>query len=217
MIIIINFKAYPQGIGPNAVRLAKICNRVAKKHNANIAVAVQPADILPVASIVNIPVLAQHVDAIKPGAHTGSVMPESVAASGAVGTLINHSEKKLSLPVIDETIKRCKKVGLVSVVCAGSPAEESKILKFKPDLIAIEPPALIGGKVSVSKAKPHLIEKSVKRAGRTPILCGAGVHTTQDVRKALELGAQGVLVASGVVKAKNPEKALVELIKGTKN
>lgn len=216
MLIIINFKAYRQGVGPNAVKLAKVCDRVAKRHDANVAVAVQPADILPVVSAVRIPVLAQHVDPVKYGSHTGSVLPESVAASGAVGSLINHSEKKLGFSEIEETVKRCKKVGLISIVCAASSSKEARIVKFSPDIIAIEPPSLIGGNVSISKAKPHLIERSVLRAGRVPVLCGAGVHTSGDVSKALELGAKGVLVASGVVKSKNPEKALLELIKGTK-
>lgn len=214
MLIIVNFKAYKQAVGADALKLAKICDKVAAKTKTNIAVAVQPADILPVAASVKIPVLAQHVDAVKFGAHTGSVLPESVVASGAVGTLINHSERQLPLNQIGDTIKRCRKLGLVTVVCAANSSKESKIAKFKPDILAIEPPELIGGKVSVSKAKPHLIERSVKRAGSIPLLCGAGVHTEKDVSRAIELGAMGVLVASGVVKAKDPRKALLKLVKG---
>jgi triosephosphate isomerase len=45
-----------------------------------------------------------------------------------------------------------------------------------------------------------------------PVLCGAGVKTGKDVRRALELGAKGVLLASGVVKAKDPRKALQDLV-----
>jgi len=42
------------------------------------------------------------------------------------------------------------------------------------------------------------------------ILCGAGITTGEDVAAALKLGTQGVLVASGIVKAKDPYKALLD-------
>jgi len=44
------------------------------------------------------------------------------------------------------------------------------------------------------------------------VLCGAGVKTGKDVKRALELGAVGVLLASGVVKSKDPKKALQDLV-----
>ncbi len=212
MLIIVNFKTYEQGTGMKAVKLAKICDKVAEKTGANIAVAVQPSDIFAVSEKINIPVLAQHVDPILYGAHTGSILPESIQSAGAVGSLINHSEKQLPLQVIKETINSLKKLNLLGIACAGSAKHEEQIAKFRPDVIAIEPPALIGGKISVCKAKPHLIEQSVKRAGRIPVLCGAGIHTKEDVKRAIELGAQGILVSSAVVKAKNPAKVLRELV-----
>jgi len=213
-MLIVNFKAYAEASGARAVRLAKICDKVARKTGASIAVAVQPSDILAVASQVGIPVLAQHVDAVEPGAHTGAILAESIQEAGAIGSLLNHSERPMDLKDLAKAIKRLRKLDLVSVVCASSPAKEAKIAKLKPDILAIEPPELIGGKVSVSKAKPQLIEIAVKRAKNIPVLCGAGVHTTTDVATAVALGAKGVLVASGVVKAKNVEKELLALVRG---
>jgi triosephosphate isomerase len=81
---------------------------------------------------------------------------------------------------------------------------------MKPDYIAVEPRELIGGKISVSQARPELISDTVK-AVKTKVLCGAGINTRQDVKKALKLGAKGVLVASAVAKSKNPGKVLKEL------
>src|SRR3990172_2502279 len=121
MLAIINFKAYKSSIGLNAIRLAKICEKVAKKERANIAVAVQPADIFAVAANVDIPVLAQHVDAIEFGAKTGWILPESVQQMGAVGSLINHSEHRIPLQQINSTIKRLKELGMLSVCCANTP------------------------------------------------------------------------------------------------
>jgi len=78
-------------------------------------------------------------------------------------------------------------------------------------------PALIGGKISVSTAKPHVIEKAAKAVrGKCKLLVGAGVHTAEDVRTSLKLGASGVLLASGVTKARNKKKVLMDLVKGLK-
>jgi len=81
-----------------------------------------------------------------------------------------------------------------------------------PDMIAIEPPELIGTGISVSKARPELITESVNEIrrlnSRVKVLCGAGVTSAEDVSKALELGSEGVLVASGIVKSKDPRIVL---------
>jgi len=83
---------------------------------------------------------------------------------------------------------------------------------MKPDMIAIEPPELIGTGISVSKARPELITKSLKQIRKVNesvrVLCGAGVTTAEDVSKALDLGSEGVLVASAVVKSKDPGAVL---------
>lgn len=213
-VIIVNFKTYKESVGGNAVKLAKICEKVAKKTKTSIAVAVANPDIYSVAKAVSIPVLSEHVDAIGYGAHTGHIVPENVMENGAFGVLINHSEDRLSLEAIKKTVERAKEAKLLAVVCASTPSMVSKIAGFNPDFIAVEPPELIGGNISVSKARPEVITNSLKRAGKIPLLCGAGVKNREDVRIAVNLGAKGILVASGVTKAENPEKALIELVKG---
>ncbi len=214
MLAIINFKAYKSSIGLNAIRLAKICEKVARKERANIAVAVQPADIFAVAANVKIPVLAQHVDAIEFGAHTGWILPESVMQAGAVGSLINHSERQIPLSAIKSTIELLHSHGMLAVACASTPAMAAKIAKFKPDIIAIEPPELIGGNISVSEAEPEIITRTTHKIKGIPILCGAGIHSRKDVQHAVQLGAKGILVAHAVTNAKNPEKALTQLVRG---
>jgi len=215
-VIIVNFKAYKEAAGKNAVKLAKICENVAKESKVNISVAVQAADIERVARAVSIPVLAQHVDAIEPGPYTGWTLAESVRDAGAMGSLLNHSELKLPPAMLVRAMKRLRKLDLISVVCADNPSEEQSLVGFKPDMLAVEPPELIGGKVSVSSAHPEIITQSVKLAKDIPLLVGAGIHTTEDVRVALKLGAKGILVASGVVLAKDQRKALLALVNGFK-
>jgi hypothetical protein len=74
-----------------------------------------------------------------------------------------------------------------------------------PDYVAIEPPELIGSGVSVCRADPGIIRRSVEAARKVApgvkVLCGAGIQTGECVRIALELGTNGVLLASSVVKA----------------
>jgi len=89
-------------------------------------------------------------------------------------------------------------------------------LEFDPDLIAVEPPELIGGDISVSSAQPDIIRNAAKLIGCNKLLVGAGVKNGKDVRIAIELGARGVLLASGVTKAKDPKAVLMDLVSGLK-
>lgn len=211
-MIIVNFKTYLESTGKNALSLAKQAERAAKETGACIVVVPQAADLRLVAESVEIPVFAQHVDPIKPGSSTGHVLAEAVKEAGAIGTLINHSERQLRLIDIDSTISLCREKGLVSCVCANNPAVSAAIAALKPDITSMEPPELIGSGISVSKSKPEVITDTVQLVKRIDskmtILCGAGISTAEDVSIALKLGTQGVLVASGIVKAKDPYSVL---------
>lgn len=210
-IIIINFKTYQQSIGQKGLKLAKICEQTAKKYKFNIIICPQEPDLSLFSKKLKIPVYAQHLDPFEPGKHTGSTTPAEAKAEGIKGTLINHSEHPLKIKDIRALIKLCKKYKLKSVVCVPNLKVLNQIKKFKPDYIAYEPPKLIGGKTSVAEAKPEIIKQAVK-ATPVKILVGAGIHSHSDLKTALKLGAKGVLVASDIVKAKNPKKELKELI-----
>jgi triosephosphate isomerase (TIM) len=219
-LIIINFKTYQEATGENALKLAQICEKVAKDTNTNIIIAPQTADIHMISQKVSIPVFSQHVDPINSGANTGSISIESVKAAGAKGTLVNHSEKRLRIDEIEKIVSFARKIGLTTVVCANDPTTGKALNSLTPNFVAVEPPELIGGDISVSTSKPEIITESVFKIcdGKkcNQVIVGAGIKNGQDVKKAIELGAVGVLVASGVVLSKNPEKALLELISGTK-
>jgi triosephosphate isomerase len=178
----------------------------------------QLADLSVVAGGVGIPVFAQHVDNIAPGSFTGWVLPEAVAEAGAAGTLINHSERRLSAADIEALVGRVKSLGLTSIVCTNNVSVSRACAAFSPDYVAVEPPELIGSGVSVSKAKPEVVSGSVEAVrsvnGKVGVLCGAGVSSGEDLRKALDLGTSGVLLASGVVKARDQGKALMDLVSG---
>ena len=214
-VIIINFKTYASSIGENAVKLARICEKVVFETHADIRIAVSAPDIYPVSHAVSIPVYAEHIDPYPPDQHTGSVLPENVKSAGASGTLLNHSEHQMPITKLEESLRRAKKTSLMTVVCASTPEKAEKIAGMKPDFIAVEPPELIGGNISVSSAKPEIISRSVdlvRKKHGIKLLVGAGIKTRKDVVKALELGADGVLIASGIDKAKDPEQALRDLL-----
>ncbi len=219
-IFLINCKAYEQGIGRNALKIAKAAEKVAKEEKVDIIVSVQPTDIRMISNVVNIPVFAQHVDPVMPGSRTGHVLPESVKDAGAKGTLISHAERRLTMGTIKETISRCKEIGLTTVVCAPNVGDAKKITAMKPDYVAYEDPVLIGSGKSISQMKPDSVRefvKEVKKINRNVVpLCGAGVSTGDDAESSLKLGTSGVLVASAVVKAKNVYAATKAIAKGLK-
>lgn len=166
-------------------------------------------------------VFAQHLDVSKVGSTTGYVIPELVKKSKIRGALINHSEHRLPGKDVKELVSRLRTLDMISVVCVKDVSEAETYAKLNPDYIAIEPPELIGTGKAVSKERPEVITNSVKAIenanNSTQLLCGAGIISGDDVTRALELGAKGILVASGIVKAKNWEKAIAEFALAFKN
>jgi triosephosphate isomerase len=211
--ILVNFKAYIEGTGEKALELAKKAEKVSSETDICIGLAPQYTDIAKLAKNSSLPIFAQHVDPIKPGSFTGHILPEAVKEAGAVGTLINHSERRLKLAEIDVIVKKIKELQLFSVVCTNNANVSASVAVLKPDFLAIEPPELIGTGIPVSKAKPEIVTETVKLVkqinSEVVILCGAGITKGDDVTAALELGTKGVLVASGIVKAKEPQKVLL--------
>ncbi|MBW6451545.1 MAG: triose-phosphate isomerase [DPANN group archaeon] len=214
-LIVINLKTYENGTGYKAKELALIAQEITDARNSNIIFAVQATDIYNISQSVKYPIYAQHIDAIPFGSHTGYILPESVKESGAAGTLLNHSERKITLENLEKSIKRAKDLGLIIIACADTPDEAEAIAAFSPDYIAVEPPELIGGDISISTSKPEVITETIKLVRKVnpdiKILVGAGIKTGKDVKKALELGAVGILLASGVTQAKDPKKVLEDL------
>ncbi len=212
-LFIINFKTYEQTTGKNALRLAKAIEKASPMH-VDVILSVQPFDLREIASSVKIPVYSQHLDPVDPGSHTGWILPLAVKRSGGKGTLLNHSEHMIDFKTLEKSLRFAKSLGLTVVACADTPTSAGRIAKLRPDFLAIEPPELIGGNISVSEAKPDIITKTIKKAGNIPVLVGAGIKTKEDVRKGMELGARGILVASGVVKASRPGKAVKDMLQG---
>ena len=213
--IVVNLKAYPESSGTRAVEISKFAERIWRETGVLIAVAPNFLDLRTVSSSVEIPVFAQHVDPLPPGAFTGHVPPALIREAGARGSLLNHSERQIALRHIAEAVSMMRELGLISVVCSPTPAESAAVAALSPDAVAVEPPELIGSGIPVSKAKPEVILSSLKAVRsvneEVPLLCGAGISNGDDVRAALELGSYGVLVASAITKSPDPYRKMREM------
>ena len=217
-VIVLNVKTYVEATGENALAIATLMEKISQETGASMAIAVQATDIALCAKKVKIPVFAEHIDPIKPGSSTGWTLSEAIKAAGAVGALINHSEHRLILADIDVCITRAKELNLDHIICSNNVATSKAIATFSPNFVAVEPPELIGGDISVTTADPGIVSRTVEAVKdinkNVKILCGAGVKDGKDVAKAIELGADGVLLASGVVKAKDKKSVILDLASG---
>ena len=215
-IVILNYKTYLESSGENALELARAVKSASEESGITMVAAPQAADIYRIQDQISLPIFAQHIDPITPGGHTGSNLIETLIEAGISGSLINHSENRMKLADIDEVIQLCKQNDIESCVCTNNIATSKAIATFSPDAVAVEPPELIGTGIPVSQAQPEVVEDSVKGVKsinkKIKVLCGAGISTGDDMKAAMDLGADGVLLASGIVKAENPKEALLDLV-----
>jgi triosephosphate isomerase len=211
MFVLVNLKAYPC----DPVAVASAAGRAAEGTDATVAIAPQAAHIGAVAD-TGVETWAQHVSPVEHGSHTGSTLAEAVGDAGATGTLLNHSENRLTLADIDASLDAAERTGLDTVVCANNPDQIAAVTALGPDAVAVEPPELIGTGTPVSQADPDIVKDAVAAAEAVDpsvdVYCGAGISTGEDVLAARELGADGVLLASGVAKADDPAAALGALL-----
>ncbi|MFW9960888.1 MAG: triose-phosphate isomerase [Candidatus Thorarchaeota archaeon] len=215
-VVIINFKTYTKATGEKAVLLAQTCEHVSNKYDVPIVVAPQIPDLFRVAKAVEIPVFSQHMDPGEPGRFTGHVLGDALVESGCTGTLLNHSERRMQLADIEESIAKSHKINLFTVVCTNNIQVSVAAASMNPWSVAVEPPELIGSGISVSQAQPEIISGTVEKIRKVNknivILCGAGISTGEDVASAIKLGAQGVLLASAVANSDKPESVLSDLV-----
>ena len=215
-MFVINCKNYEEIAGDKIIKFIKIAEQVSKKYKIKIAIS-PPQHLIGLVANSSIPILAQHIDDSKIGSTTGFVIPELLKKSKVRGSLINHSEHRISNKEIEKLVLKLKELKMISIVCVKNIAEVKKYVKLNPNFIAIEPPELIGSGKAISKEKPDLIVKAAdivnNSKNKTKLLCGAGIVSGEDVAKAIELGSKGILVASGIIKSKDWNRIISEFAK----
>jgi triosephosphate isomerase (TIM) len=212
-MIALNLKTYNESIS-KALLFTDIAGEVVQETGLRVVVC-PPALFLREAAERFSDVFSQHADYEPAGAHTGTIPVDLLKAAKVKGSLLNHSERKVAPDKLKPTVESLHKHGMESMVCAATTSEAVGIAHYSPTYIAVEPPELIGSGVSVSKAKPEIVINSVKAIKevnhKITVLCGAGVSDKEDVKKALELGSEGVLLSSAFVKAADPKTFLLDL------
>lgn len=217
-MLLINFKNYPQVLGPKALKLVQELAGTAKGYpKVSVGFAPPPLELAEVAAHTRTNTWAQHVDPVAVGQTTGFLSPQEAKEAGAFGTFLNHSEHPLDNVILEETLKMAQEVDLRVLVFAKDPETIAAFASLKPDFIAYEPPELIGGDISVSQAKPNVISEALAYAKDIPLLVGAGVHEKKDIEVAIKLGAIGAVVSSAVVTAPNPVQVFTDLLNGFKS
>jgi triosephosphate isomerase len=216
-LIVVNFKTYSSAHGTNAELLAKFMAEAdATCDSADFVAVVSAFDLALVkAAAPNLQVWTQHLDPVGFGSNTGWLHPETAIERGATGTIINHAEHKVSIDHVKNLLAQLPD-GFPVCACAADLDEAKALASLGPTMIAVEPPELIGGDISVTYADPEIVSgtanlvKSVNPDVR--VLCGAGVKNGEDVAMAIQLGTEGVLLASGVTKANDPQGILADLV-----
>jgi triosephosphate isomerase len=203
----IGLKGYAYGV--EAVRLARAADRLSHELGVTVIFDPQYVDIPAVArETQHLLVFAQHMDPVAVGRGAGSVLPEALREAGAVGTMLNHSERRMTLADISRAITRADEVGLATMVCADSPEEAAAIAQLGPDIVLAEPPELIATSRSVGAEMRGFVERTVELVGRIDpdiiVMCGAGVRTPDDVAQMVGLGVGGTGSSSGILKAADP-------------
>lgn len=195
--------------GERMLRLAKAVDKIAAEYDLDVIITPQYADIRMIAeNTSHIHVYAQHMDYLRPGRGLGSVLPESIKEAGAVGVMLNHAEKKLTLDEIEKTIARADEVGLATIVCADSVREIEAVAKLSPNLIVAEPTELIGTGVASDMGYVRDTIEAVRRINPDiMVLQGAGISTPDDVARVIRAGALATGCTSGVMRAADPEAA----------
>ena len=218
LVLAINFKAYGTAHGAKALEIARSADKVASKYENGIEIIILPpsTELRTLSeSVERVSVFAQHVDPYEEGSHTGYLTLEMIKDTGASGVMVNHSEHRIRADEIEVILNKARKLDLRSLVCANTPKVAAAISALNPEMIAVEPPELIGTGIPVSKAKPEVITQSVKEVRAinkdVKLLTGAGISKGEDVEAAIRLGTEGVLVASAIMKSPDPESRILEM------
>lgn len=200
--------------GEKMLALAKVIDKTAAKYDLDVIVTPQYTDIKLLAdNTERIHVYAQHMDALEVGRGLGSVLPEAVKAAGAVGVMLNHAEKPISMETLKRTIERADEVGLATIVCASTVEQVAEVAKMGPNLIVAEPTELIGtGTTSDMDYVKGTIEAVRAINPDIMVLQGAGISNGKDVYDVIKAGAFATGSTSGIIKNSDPYAMVEEML-----
>lgn len=217
-MLFVNFKTYEEGSGQKALSLVGQLEEVATQTQIKIMPVVQAIDAEVLVGSSKLEIWVQHVDPVGFGAHTGWTLPAEVARIGVAGVFLNHSEHKFdNFESLTNAVRICHDANLKTLIFAADLDELKRVCALLPTYVAYEPPELVGSTTkSVASEKPEIISQAaqITKEARLPLIVGAGIHSSEDIKKSIELGAAGFAVATNIVKAQDPKTATLALLEG---
>ena len=202
--------------GDKVLEYAKAADAAAEKYDIDVLFICPAVEIRNVVqNTKNLIVLAPYMDTLRPGRGMADVLPEALKAAGAVGVVVNHCEKPMSLPQIKATIDRANEIDFLVFACDDTVAEAKAIAQLHPDIINPEPTELIGG--SGGGVSDMSYVKEVMQAIREidpNILVeqAAGITNGKQVYDFIMAGSEAAGAASGIMNAADPIAMIDEMI-----
>jgi len=210
----VNYKMYPGTYGADGRAFAELIERVGRETGAEFVLTPQIPDIRLAARATDLTLTAPAVDAVEAGRGTGRLLPEALHEAGAAGAVINRAENRDTLADVAAKIRRCREVGMDSLVCVDGVEMGRAVGAFEPSGMVFEKPADIASDRAITRTHPERVERFVAmRDGVCPdtkVHVG-GVATAEDVRLAFEQGADATGAASAVSLADDPEPLLRDI------
>lgn len=130
MLIVANWKAYIED-SDKAKKLFAVSKRLAKTKGMTIVLA-PPAPLLGALAVRNtsdVAFAAQDISTTTGGAHTGEIIAQAYAATGATYAIIGHSERRAAGDtdaVIAEKVSHALTHGLTPILCVGESERDAK-------------------------------------------------------------------------------------------
>jgi triosephosphate isomerase len=162
-------------------------------------------------------VFAQSMDTARPGASTGAIVPEALAAVGADGVMLNHAERPLDDSALPSAVRRARDAGLLTLVCAQDVQHATRYAAWHPDLILVEPHDLIG--TAGRDDRPPIAQANAAVASVDPdvlVMHSGGVADENDARALIAQGAAGTGCTTAIVRAADRRDMTTRMIRAVR-
>ena len=208
----VNPKSYLYG--EQLMELAKYLDQLSVEYDLDITLTAPYADIAAVKNATkHLFIMAQGMDGIEPGRGMGAILPESLKNAGAMGVMLNHAEKPMSVHQLVKAVQRAKELDMMTIICADSVEEAKMIAVLEPDEIVCEQTALIGTGITADDSYMEETLKAITSISpETWVLQGAGITSGEDCYRAIKNGSVSAGGTSGIVCAEDPFKTAREMV-----
>lgn len=213
--LIINFKSFHLYKGSNCIKLAKEIEQISKQNSFPIAICPPIHCLSTIINEVDLPTFSQVVDPLLKGNFTAKMPIETLVDSGATGILLSD-DLSMSLKDSEFILRTARTLKLLTVFISTNVAISAAVSKLDPHGIAFSPPDYASDGTTVASSTLDPIENHIRRIkienSRVFPICGAGIKTSADIKKAIELGSHGIMLDDQFLQSSDREKRISEFI-----